>query len=211
MVYGGMEKPKDYYQLLGVPRDASLTAIRRAFQKLARRLEPERAEDGFAELQAAYETLTDAERRRRYDDELGGADRPAPLDWSFMRRPAAGDLRRPLAPTSLTAEIVLRPEEAAAGTVLSLDVPVTGAVRRLLGHGREPVRLRPLRRRGPGDPPHAGAGARARRAARGLGVPGAHRRARRAHDPADRPPAPGLTLSWGVLRRTPQIPARSRE
>ena len=29
--------------------------------------------------------------------------RSSPLDWSFVRRPAAGDLRRPLAPTSLTA------------------------------------------------------------------------------------------------------------
>jgi molecular chaperone DnaJ len=135
MVYGGMEKPKDYYQLLGVPRDASLTAIRRAFQKLARRLEPERAEAGFAELQAAYDTLTDAERRRRYDDELGGTDRTLPLDWSFTRRPAAGDLRRPLAPTSLTAEILLRPAEAVAGTVLSLDVPVTAACDACAGTG----------------------------------------------------------------------------
>jgi curved DNA-binding protein len=48
-----MEKPKDYYQLLGVARDASLTAIRRAFRRLARRFEPDRAEDAFAELQAA--------------------------------------------------------------------------------------------------------------------------------------------------------------
>jgi molecular chaperone DnaJ len=135
MVYGGMEKPKDYYQLLGVPRDASLTAIRRAFQKLARRLEPERGDEGFAELQAAYDTLTDAERRRRYDDELVNADRPSLLDWSFTRRPAAGDLRRPLAPTSLAAEIVLKAEEAAAGTVLSLDVPVTGACDACSGTG----------------------------------------------------------------------------
>ena len=135
MVYGGMEKPKDYYQLLGVPRDASLTAIRRAFQKLARRLEPERGDEGFAELQAAYDTLTDAERRRRYDDELVNADRPSLIDWSFTRRPAAGDLRRPLAPTSLTAEIVLKAEEAAAGTVLSLDVPVTGACDACSGTG----------------------------------------------------------------------------
>src|SRR6516164_4954704 len=123
MVYGGMEKPKDYYQLLGVPRDASLTVIRRAFQKLTRR-GPGRADVGIAELQAAYDTLSDAERRRRYDDELGRSSSSL-LDWSFTRRPAAGDLRRPLAPTSLTAEIVLRPEEATTGTVLSLDVPVT--------------------------------------------------------------------------------------
>ena len=31
-----MEKPKDYYQLLGVPRDASVSAIKRAFRRLAR-------------------------------------------------------------------------------------------------------------------------------------------------------------------------------
>ena len=133
MVYGGMEKPKDYYQLLGVARDASASAIRRAFQRLTRRLEPEHGEAGIAELQAAYDTLSDAERRRRYDDELGS--RSSPLDWSFVRRPAAGDLRRPLAPTSLTAEIVLRAEEAAAGTVLSLDVPVAASCDACSGTG----------------------------------------------------------------------------
>jgi molecular chaperone DnaJ len=135
MVYGGMEKPKDYYQLLGVPRDASLRTIRRAFQQLTRRLESERAEARFAELKAAYDTLRDADRRRRYDDELGSSDANLPLEWSFTRRPASGDLRRPLAPTSLTAEIVLRPEEAAAGTLLALDVPVTGACDACAGTG----------------------------------------------------------------------------
>jgi len=123
-----MEKPKDYYELLGVPRDASLTAIKRAFKKLARRFDPGKidgAADSFAELQAAYETLTDADRRSRYDDELGGTERRPPIDWSFVRRPAAGDLRRPFAPASLTAEILLQPEQAAGGAVLSLDVPVT--------------------------------------------------------------------------------------
>ncbi len=119
-----MEKRKDYYQLLGVPRDASLTAIKRAFKRLTRRFDPGGATDSFAELQAAYETLTDAERRRRYDDELGGEDRPG-LEWAFVRRPAVGDLRRPFAPASLAAEILLKPEEVATGTVLSLDVPVT--------------------------------------------------------------------------------------
>jgi molecular chaperone DnaJ len=123
-----MDKPKDYYQLLGVPRDASVTTIKRAFRRLARRLDRGRVEAAtgtIAELQAAYETLTDAERRRRYDDTLGGDERAALADWAFVRRPAAGDLRRPFAPASLTAEILLRPEEATAGTLLSLDVPVT--------------------------------------------------------------------------------------
>lgn len=125
----GMEKPKDYYQLLGVPRDASSTAIRRAFRRLAKQFKPRteaKTEDAFAELQAAYETLTDKDRRRRYDDELAGEDRAPRGDWAYVRRPAAaGDLKRPYTPSSLAAEIVLRPEEAAAGAVLSLDVPVT--------------------------------------------------------------------------------------
>jgi DnaJ-class molecular chaperone len=125
-----MDKPKDYYALLGVPRDASLTAIKRAYRRLARRLVPGSAggaTGSFAELQAAYETLTDAERRSRYDDELGGEERRPQVEWSFTRRPAAGDLRRPFAPASLTAEILLDPEQASSGTVLSLDVPVTAS------------------------------------------------------------------------------------
>ncbi len=124
-----MEKLKDYYQLLGVPRDASLTTIKRAFRRLARRYRPrhEHTADGaqpaFAELQVAYETLSDADRRRRYDDQL--RDQPAPSEWSHLRRPAAGDLRRPFTPTSLAAEVVLDATEAVKGTLLSLDVPVT--------------------------------------------------------------------------------------
>ena len=123
-----MEKLKDYYQLLGVPRDASLTTIKRAFRRLARRYRPlhehaDAAQPAFAELQVAYETLSDADRRRRYDDQL--RDQPAPAEWSHLRRPAAGDLRRPFTPTSLAAEVVLDAEEAARGTLLSLDVPVT--------------------------------------------------------------------------------------
>ena len=123
-----MEKLKDYYQLLGVPRDASLTAIKRAFRRLSRRYRPlcehaDAPQPAFAELQVAYETLSDADRRRRYDDEL--RDQPAPAEWSHLRRPAAGDLRRPFTPTSLAAEVVLDAEEAARGTLLTFDVPVT--------------------------------------------------------------------------------------
>ena len=125
----GMEKPKDYYQLLGVPRDASLTAIKRAFRRLARQYRPERpapgGTDAIAELQAAYETLTDAERRRRYDDELRGREPLESPTWSFVRRTPVGDLRRPFTPSILAGDIVLRPAEAAAGCVVSLDVPVT--------------------------------------------------------------------------------------
>jgi molecular chaperone DnaJ len=123
-----MEKPKDYYQLLGVPRDASVTAIKRAFRRLARKNRPGTnagGGDALAELEAAYETLTDTTRRDIYDQHLRGLEHPGPVGWSALRRPASNDLRRPFQPASLTGEIVLGAEEAAAGGVLSLDVPVT--------------------------------------------------------------------------------------
>ena len=123
-----MEKRKDYYQILGVPRDATVSAIKRAFRRLARKTAPETSgpvPETLAELKAAYETLTDSDRRYRYDQQLRGLERPGPLGWSALRRPAAGDLRRPFQPASLTGEIVLDADEAALGGTLSLDVPVT--------------------------------------------------------------------------------------
>ena len=126
-----MEKPKDYYRILGVARDATTAAIKRAYRRLAKELHPDRAADrgpeAFQDLQAAYETLADAERRRRYDETLAHASHFGPLAWSFVRRPAAGDLRRPIRPGSLSGEILLTPQEARAGGVLPLDVPLTTA------------------------------------------------------------------------------------
>jgi molecular chaperone DnaJ len=131
-----MDKPKDYYQLLGVPRNASTTAIKRAFQRLARRRPKRGADDeshSLAELEAAYETLSDDERRRRYDDQLQ-AERPTG-DWSRVRHPARSDLRRPITPTTLAAEIVVAPEDAARGTVLALDIPVSATCASCAGTG----------------------------------------------------------------------------
>ncbi|HET8644079.1 MAG TPA: DnaJ domain-containing protein [Vicinamibacteria bacterium] len=124
-----MEKPKDFYTILGVDRSASQAAIKRAYRRLAKRLHPDIGTDSSADfqaLQAAYEVLADAERRRRYDESLQQMerDRFAPLSWSFVRSPASGDLRRPTMPGSLSGEILLSPEEAAAGGVLPLDVPL---------------------------------------------------------------------------------------
>jgi len=134
-----MEKPKDYYRLLGVPRDASPTAIRRAFRRLARACRPgAKIERTLAldELQAAYETLADADRRRRYDEQLRGQEHAGLAAWSSLRRfPSTERLRRPVQPTSLTGEIVLGTREARVGGVLSLDVPVTSVCEACGGTG----------------------------------------------------------------------------
>lgn len=63
---------RDYYEVLGVGRDASETEIKKAFRRLARELHPDvnqepDAEERFKEAAEAYEVLSDGERRRTYD------------------------------------------------------------------------------------------------------------------------------------------------
>lgn len=62
----------DYYEVLGVPRDADPDTIRRSYRKLARKYHPDLnldtdAEERFKELGEAYEVLSDADKRERYD------------------------------------------------------------------------------------------------------------------------------------------------
>ena len=64
---------RDYYQLLGMKRDATDKDIRAAYRRLARQYHPdlnpgeERAETRFKEIQRAYEVLSDPEKRKKYD------------------------------------------------------------------------------------------------------------------------------------------------
>jgi curved DNA-binding protein len=64
---------KDYYQSLGVSKNASEEEIRKAFRKLARKYHPDvaknkaEAEEKFKEINEAYEVLSDPEKRKKYD------------------------------------------------------------------------------------------------------------------------------------------------
>ena len=64
---------KDYYKILGVDRNADEKEIKRAYRRLARKHHPDvnpgdkAAEALFKEINEAYEVLSDAEKRKKYD------------------------------------------------------------------------------------------------------------------------------------------------
>jgi curved DNA-binding protein len=88
---------EDYYKTLGIERTANSDEIAKSYRKLARKFHPdlnpedEKAKERFKRIQAAYDTLSDPEKRKRYDQ--FGADwqhGPAPQAGGGFARQAGG-------------------------------------------------------------------------------------------------------------------------
>jgi molecular chaperone DnaJ len=92
-----MEK-KDYYETLGVKRDASPDDLKKAFRHLARKFHPDlnkgskEAEEKFKEINEAYQVLSDPQKKAEYDQVGHAAFRPG--DTSGYRPPSYDDLFR---------------------------------------------------------------------------------------------------------------------
>ncbi|MFF9373162.1 DnaJ C-terminal domain-containing protein [Streptomyces griseoluteus] len=85
---------RDFYEVLGVPRNADRDEIQRAYRKLARKYHPDvnkdpTAEERFKEVNEAFSVLSDPDQRARYD-RFGEDFRKVPEDWEERVGAGAG-------------------------------------------------------------------------------------------------------------------------
>jgi len=127
------KRKRDYYQVLGVERNASEIEIKRAFRELARKHHPDTgstdAGEAFREINEAYAVLSDKQSRARYDrwghadDSSGGfgavVDAAQEMINEVLRRRRGKQKGRDL---RYTLEVTF--EEAAFGTSKTIQVPL---------------------------------------------------------------------------------------
>ncbi len=136
---------KDYYEVLGVSRDAEQDEIKKAYRKLARKYHPDRnpddpgAADKFKEITEAYKVLSDPHKRAQYDRHghagMEGADFGDFGDFSqdfsgfedifdmFFGGREARTSRRPRRGADLQYRMTLKFEEAAFGGEKEIKIP----------------------------------------------------------------------------------------
>ena len=149
-----MAAKRDYYEVLGVPRNAGQDEIKRAYRRLARQNHPDMskaadAEERFKEINEAYQVLSDQQKRGQYDrfgtvdvQDLGGFGFGG-LDDIFesffggfgTRRP---DRRGPLRGSDLRYDMTLDFGEAVFGCEKDVEIPRLETCPNCVGTGAEP-------------------------------------------------------------------------
>lgn len=152
-----MDDGRDYYEILGVPRDASEQEIKKAYRRLARQYHPDvnkspEAEARFKEINEAYQVLSDLEKRAAYDrfgraglSGMGGFndfgfggmdDLLESLFGGFGRRASAR--RGPVRGENIQVTLTLDFEEAAFGCEKEIEVTRLETCSHCQGSGAEP-------------------------------------------------------------------------
>ncbi|WP_216782664.1 molecular chaperone DnaJ [Candidatus Profftia tarda] len=133
---------KDYYEVLGVPRDAEEREIKKAYKRMAIKFHPDRnpedvkAEEKFKEVKEAYEILTNAQKRAAYDQYghkafqqggMGGTD--GSTDFNDIFGDVFGDIfgggrrQRSAGGADLRYNMELTLEEAVRGVTKEIRIP----------------------------------------------------------------------------------------
>ncbi len=157
---------RDYYEILGVSRDASDQDLKNAYRKLAMKYHPDRnpgdeeAEQTFKEIQEAYDVLKDSEKRRAYDrfghsafegaGGMGGGDAGAAGFGSFAdifeemfgdvfggRRGGGGGQRTATRGADLRYNMTISLEQAFHGEKTQITVPTAVGCESCNGTGSE--------------------------------------------------------------------------
>lgn len=119
--------PKDYYLVLGVPADSTLSEIKAAYRRLAKEFHPDRCSDRhatFLVIQEAYTVLRDPASRQEYDEvrrEAGKKEAARRRYSSFAERVEPLTPKRP--PAFSEVEVALTPQQAYRGGIIRLGVP----------------------------------------------------------------------------------------
>lgn len=155
----GMAK-KDYYEVLGVARDADEATVKKAYRRLAMKLHPDRnpnnpeAEASFKEAKEAYEVLCDTDKRAAYDrfghagisgsqgqQGFGGADAFSDIFGDVFGDIFGGGRRgrsQVFRGADLRYELELTLEQAVGGDSVTLELPTQVECTRCSGQGAEP-------------------------------------------------------------------------
>ena len=154
---------RDYYEILGVQKNASMEDIKTAFRKLARQYHPDvskeaNAEEKFKEINEAYGVLSDPEKRRRYDQfgrqglgDIGGVNmHDYTMDFNDLVEELFGSFgfgfgnstgsrsRRARRGRDLQVQVVLKFEEAVFGVEKTIEVTRNEICGTCKGTGAEP-------------------------------------------------------------------------
>ncbi|UDG81456.1 Chaperone protein DnaJ [Candidatus Profftia lariciata] len=135
---------RDYYEILGIPRNAEERDIKKAYKRMAMKFHPDRnkedkkAEEKFKEVKEAYEILTDSQKRAAYDHyghaafeqgNMNGSNSQSGSDFSDIFGDVFGDIfggghrQRTASGADLRYKMELTLEEAVRGITKEIKIP----------------------------------------------------------------------------------------